>query len=89
MALYELTKDGVFNTVTGAFIPNDTGNRDWREYQEWLAKGNTPDPIRASAGQTIDDEYDGLSDWIKEIIKETGANVTAFKAKVAARRNQP
>ena len=27
-----------------AFIPFDEGNRDYREYQEGLADGNTPDP---------------------------------------------
>ena len=25
-----------------AFIPEDLNNKDWVEYQEWLAEGNTP-----------------------------------------------
>lgn len=25
-------------------VPNDPDNRDWVQYQEWLALGNTPDP---------------------------------------------
>jgi hypothetical protein len=25
-------------------IPNDQNNKDWREYQEWLALGNKPEP---------------------------------------------
>lgn len=28
----------------GASIPKDTGNRDYREYLEWLEAGNTPFP---------------------------------------------
>ncbi len=31
-------------TADNAFIPFDEENRDYREYQEWLAAGNTPDP---------------------------------------------
>jgi hypothetical protein len=55
MKKYRLTEDGVQNTKTTAFIPNDERNNDWVEYQNWL-KGfdvdgedlgigkNTPDP---------------------------------------------
>ncbi len=55
MKKYKLTEDGIQNTETTAFIPNDERNNDWREYQNWL-KGldvngedlgtseNTPDP---------------------------------------------
>jgi len=27
-----------------AFIPPDPSNKDWKEHQEWSAKGNGPDP---------------------------------------------
>lgn len=36
MEKYRLTKDGVQNTKTTAFIPNDERNNDWMEYQNWL-----------------------------------------------------
>jgi hypothetical protein len=36
--------DGVLRTQDQATIPPDGGNRDWQEYQAWLAEGNTPDP---------------------------------------------
>ena len=40
---YKLTDDGVKRS-DGACIPNCDDNRDWREYQEWLAEGNTSEP---------------------------------------------
>jgi hypothetical protein len=44
-ASYRLTgTEIVVRAVDGAFIPNDPANRDWREYQSWLAAGHTPDP---------------------------------------------
>lgn len=43
MAEYKLNIDGgvVRNEV---FIPEDEGNRDYKQYLDWLAAGNTPDP---------------------------------------------
>lgn len=42
--MYKLTKDGVQNLETMAFIPESESNREWLRYQKWLAEGNTPDP---------------------------------------------
>ena len=44
--MYKLiaNSESVLRTTDGAFIPADGGNRDYREYQEWLAAGNTPEP---------------------------------------------
>ena len=36
---------GVIRGSDRASIPDDDRNRDWRAYQEWVAEGNTADPI--------------------------------------------
>ena len=46
MADYQLIANStsVTRTADRATIPDDPANRDWQEYQSWLAEGNTPDP---------------------------------------------
>lgn len=46
MAEYTLgaTDKYVIRNEDGATIPNDPANRDWEEYQLWLADGGVPDP---------------------------------------------
>lgn len=45
---YKLAEGGVIRTMDNAFIPEDSGNRDWQTYQVWLAEGNMPDPAESS-----------------------------------------
>lgn len=46
--MYQLTSStSILRLSDNAFIPQAPGNRDYREYQEWLAKGNTPLPAPA------------------------------------------
>jgi hypothetical protein len=43
--MYQLTSsDTIVRLSDGAFIPTAPGNRDYREYQDWLEAGNTPLP---------------------------------------------
>lgn len=42
MAKYKLTDNGVQDTETGAFIPENIKNRHWQKYLKW-AEDNTPD----------------------------------------------
>jgi hypothetical protein len=46
MADYQLTANAnvIFRSADGAHIPNDPNNRDWQDYQTWVASGNTADP---------------------------------------------
>ena len=41
---YKLIGGNGVKRSDGACIPNCADNRDWKEYQEWLAEGNTPEP---------------------------------------------
>ena len=46
--MYQLTTGtSIILLSDGATIPNDPGNRDYREYLEWLEAGNTPEPTPA------------------------------------------
>jgi hypothetical protein len=43
--MYQLTTgDSIKRLSDGATIPNDPGNRDYREYLQWIEEGNTPLP---------------------------------------------
>jgi hypothetical protein len=45
MTEYKLYSDGrIVRNSDGAWIPSDPGNADFREYQAWVAEGNTPEP---------------------------------------------
>jgi hypothetical protein len=46
--MYQLTTStSIIRLSDGATIPNDPGNRDYREYLEYLEAGNTPEPAPA------------------------------------------
>ena len=63
MADYQLTatESSVIRTEDGACIPADPANRDYAEYQKWLAAGGVPDPYvppepvlpQPSTGQSV------------------------------------
>lgn len=47
--MYQLIKDSISvkRLSDSACIPKSDENRDWNEYQLWLAEGNTPEPVPA------------------------------------------
>ena len=43
--MYQLTTStSIIRLADHACIPPDPGNRDYREYLEWVEEGNTPEP---------------------------------------------
>jgi hypothetical protein len=55
---YKLYVDSVIRLSDNFYIPPDTKNKDWQEYQRWLVEGNIPVP-------------DDLPEAIKEMIRKT------------------
>ena len=47
--MYKLAERGVVRLSDNAFIPEDPANKDWQEYQKWLAQGNKPQPQYTTA----------------------------------------
>ena len=46
--MYQLTSgDSILRIADNAYIPAAPGNRDYREYLDWLEEGNTPLPAPA------------------------------------------
>ena len=46
--MYQLTSgDTILRLSDNAYIPQAPGNRDYREYLDWLEEGNTPEPAPA------------------------------------------
>jgi len=89
MAKYKyLESGGVQNTETGAVIPAASGNRDYREYLAWVAKGNSPDPEFTEEEQAAKDESaevvtleDALKHTDRALLKLVDSLVAAVLAK--------
>ncbi len=44
--MYQIhNENGDVQRSDGAVIPNNPANRDWRKYQAWVDRGNTPEPM--------------------------------------------
>lgn len=62
--MYQLIQNSpdVTRTTDGAHIPNDPRNRDWQDYQAWLAAGNTPAVVPTATPEQLQSQYTKLLD---------------------------
>lgn len=99
MADYKLKNtSGVIRTLDNANIPDDLSNVDWREYQDWLGQGNTPDPVDSPPPPLTNDEIYNIAIQNQKVLKAivlsindgtlvTGANVSNAALKVIVKAN--
>lgn len=69
----------------GASIPNNELNRDWMEYQKWLAEGNVTYPIGYCYQSTLSSESPDRNDPVTEfpdflVISSTDEDLTLWNA---------
>ena len=64
---YKIAGEGVKRS-DGAFIPNSESNRDWKQYQEWLADGHIPEP-EFTPEEIIENEKKAEKDILKNELK--------------------
>ena len=102
MARYKMLPgdtSGVFDTLYGVGIPQDPGFLAWRQYLDWLAQGNTPDPaftqseldaqasMLAKQGQISAALANGLPSWnaVSNAVNAIGtlADAKAFLLRLA------
>ena len=90
---YKMQPDGsVQRLADGAFVPASMDNRDWQEFQAWLADGNTaqaadPAPARPTQRQAMDHRMSAnllFRALVRATAQELGLTPAAFVAKIKA-----
>jgi len=66
--MYQLTENGVIRIVDNAQIPKAEGNRDWIEFQAWVAEGNEATPIAGKTPEQIQTELTQVLDGHLDVV---------------------
>ena len=84
MAEYQLTatESSVIRTADQANIPNDPSNRDWIEYQDWIADGGVPDPYVPPPKITVENNSDFIARFTNQEYAKLG-NVRVIDAQAS------
>ena len=69
--MYKLTKENnsVIRLSDNAYIPFAEGNRDYAEYLEWLASGNTPQPVDPPTPEELREAFKAQRQLLVDAIK--------------------
>lgn len=76
---YQLADGGVIRLSDGAFIADSPDNKDWKEYQKWLADGGVPRPMQPGLTYV----WDG-SAWVEDLALVQAEANTALQEQLRA-----
>lgn len=75
--MYKLWGQGVLRKADCTFIPPDETLSAWREYEEWLKKGNTPEPEITAEEQAVLDAQKAAEETAKVLEVQKAADIAS------------